>query len=415
MTKMLKWLLILIIMLVCTMTPVFAAPNWITVEDKPTVTYQIDTETVVFSGEDTDKQLEVSIKTLQKDGTGTFMVAHYLVKENGLNFILKERTMYSATGMVVSSFQNTADKWSATTSSSPIGSIATRLFAEYRKNPEALNLKNLTNDPVAGSGANTPAARQTQLQPAGITVKADPQLPSDVADKAKKVADATYEFYEHKYGITLSNPIEILMVTNQESYRKALIEVFKLTPEAANNWAAHTNGVSQGNGIITYALHKGAPTWAYYAHICHELTHNYQRQLAPGIPPGKMSWLWEGMADMVSAQIMADQGVQTLVQTRASWLDYVRKQPSRPTDVKMLGNQSQWFKAEGTYGDVNVIHFAALAVDYLVQKKGYNSLFDYVRLAGITDGPSAFSTAFGMSLDQFSTDFQSYFNEQLIK
>ncbi|KYZ75289.1 hypothetical protein AXX12_14115 [Anaerosporomusa subterranea] len=412
MIRMLKALIIVISVLVCIVAPVFASPNWITMDEKPTLIYQIDAEAVVFSGEDSDKQLEIWMKTLQKDGTGSYMVAHYLVKENGLSFILKERTMNSATGVVISSFQNTSDKWSVTTPSSPIGSSATRIFAEYRRNPEGFNLKALSNNLATAPEAK---AKDTNRLSAGITVKADPQLSPDVVDKAKMVVEETREFYEHKYGVTLSSPIEVLMVANKENYRKALMEVFKLTPSAADKWAAHTNGISQGNGVITSALNKGAPTWVYYALLCHELTHNYQRQLAPGMPPGKMSWLWEGMADMVSAQIMADKGVQTLAQTRKTWLDYMRKQPNRPLDVKVLGNQSQWFKAEETYGDVTVIHFAGLAVDYLVQQKGYNPLFDYVRLAATTDGPSAFVTAFGMTLDQFSADFQSYINEKLAK
>lgn len=411
MIQMLKWIIIINAILLYIITPVFASPNWITMDNKQTMIFQIDTETVAFSGDNLDKQLEVWMKTLQKDGTGSYTVAHYLVKETGLNFILKERTMYSATGVVTGSFQNKSDRWSETTSSSPIGSIATRLFAEYRKNSE-FNLKSLMDDVAVSPGVKV---KDTNCPSKGIIVKADSQLSSDVVDKAKKVAEVTREFYEHKYGITLSNSIEIFMVTNQENYRKALSDVFKLAPNAADKWAAHTNGISQGNGIITYALNKGAPTWAYYAHLCHELTHNYQRQLAPGVAPGKMSWIWEGMADMVSAQIMDDQGVQTLAQTRKTWLDYVRIQPRCPQDVKLLGNQSQWFKAEEAYGDITVIHFAALAVDYLVQKKGYNPLLDYVRLAAINDGPSAFAAAFSMSLDQFSIDFQNYLNEKLIK
>lgn len=144
MDKLFKVFFIVSLLLVTVPASGFAA-TWMVMAERPEAVHQIDTETVQFSGEDADKQVEVWMQSLQKDGTGSYYVAHYLVKENGLTFILKDRAFYSVSGIVLNSFQNNTDKWSATTPSTPIGSIATRLFTEYHKNPAAFNPKLLTN------------------------------------------------------------------------------------------------------------------------------------------------------------------------------------------------------------------------------------------------------------------------------
>lgn len=146
MNRQLALLLFITIILSAFTTSAFAA-DWQVMEDWPTTMYQIDKETVRFSGEDTDKQLEVWMKSIEKDKPGFYNVGHYLVKENGLKFILKDRIFYSGNGVIGTPFKNETDNWSATTLKSPIGAVATRLFAEYRKNPESFNITAPNNSP----------------------------------------------------------------------------------------------------------------------------------------------------------------------------------------------------------------------------------------------------------------------------
>jgi hypothetical protein len=149
MSRSLKHLLILVTLLLWITTPVFAA-NWLTMDEKSTSIYQIDTERITFSGEEADQygQLELWMKTIEKDGSGSYMLSNYLVKKN-LNFVLKERTSYSASGEIKNSFHNTnLDKWLVTTPSSPIGGIAAQIFANYQKDPESLKNMALVNAPA---------------------------------------------------------------------------------------------------------------------------------------------------------------------------------------------------------------------------------------------------------------------------
>ncbi|MDF2949029.1 MAG: hypothetical protein K0R07_1056 [Sedimentibacter sp.] len=185
MNRLLKLFCIVSVILVSVTTSGFAS-NWLVMEENSTSVYQVDAETVNFSGEDTDKQLEVWMKSLQKDGAGTYNVAHYLVKEKGLMFILKERTISSANGAILSSFQNTTDKWNATTPNTPIGSIASRLFAEYHKNPEAFTLQSLTNN-LKGAG---PFSTETKMKEATETAVDLKEVKKALDDELIKMEDA---------------------------------------------------------------------------------------------------------------------------------------------------------------------------------------------------------------------------------
>lgn len=191
MSQLFNWPLVIVIMLFWANTPAFAA-KWITVDEKTTANYQVDTETIEFSGGDNDKQLEVWMKTVEKNGSGSYMLSHYLVREN-LNFILKERTTYSISGQVMDSFHNNnLDKWTVTTQNSPIGAIAVRLFADYRKNPESFKNKITANDALFDP------ALKNDLPESGQRVINPQELQQAIADNRIKNGqnkDGTKWFY----------------------------------------------------------------------------------------------------------------------------------------------------------------------------------------------------------------------------
>ena len=139
-------LLFVVTILSCSITAVSAAPNWVTMSETPTITYQIDKETMNFSGSEMDRQLDVWMRMVLKDKDGMSIVGHYLVKENDLSFMLKERLMYSASGAPFGSTDSSASGWVASTGKSPIGSIAKRLFVEYRQKSLAISSSRSVED-----------------------------------------------------------------------------------------------------------------------------------------------------------------------------------------------------------------------------------------------------------------------------
>lgn len=139
-------LLLVIIIIFCPIVTVSAARNWITVNQTPTIDYQIDKETMNLSTTETDRELDVWMRMVLKDQGGMTIVGHYLIRESDLSFILKERITYSASEAVLGSVDATGKGWVATTEKSPIGSISRRLFADYRENQKLTDSRILINN-----------------------------------------------------------------------------------------------------------------------------------------------------------------------------------------------------------------------------------------------------------------------------
>jgi hypothetical protein len=163
MIRGIKVLLLGVTVLIWATTPALAA-TWVTVDERPTAQYQIDTETLNISGEESNRQLEVWMKSIPKNSNGIYMVAQYIVKENDLSFLMKERTTYSASGQNIGKFTAASDKWTANNANSPIGAIAARFFADYRKNPESFKNKEYFNAKISEAA-----------KPASVSVTFDPK------------------------------------------------------------------------------------------------------------------------------------------------------------------------------------------------------------------------------------------------
>lgn len=113
-----------------------AAPNWQTMIETPTVSYQVDKDALVFSPADNDVHLDMWMRMLLKDKGGRSIVGHYIVRESDLWFIMKERTTYSAAGESLGGVDATDKGWVSNTEKSPVGAMAKRLFYEHRGGPK---------------------------------------------------------------------------------------------------------------------------------------------------------------------------------------------------------------------------------------------------------------------------------------
>lgn len=248
---------------------------------------------------------------------------------------------------------------------------------------------------------------------ADITVKADPRLPVGIVEHVKNAALDTIDFYQKVYNIKLEKPVEIVLVTSQEDFRKALIEVLKFSPENAEKFSKNNKGVSSWN-IVTYGISEKSSEFYIYTHISHEMTHTVQRQITGSAnAPGKLTWLWEGMANVIPAQMIETKGIRPVEERRKDWLRYTKDQTIRPS-IQILLNQEEWFKAQTIFGVNNVYNLATIAVDYLSQKKGDSAIIEYVRCSkGYPNAEAAFKQAFGMTMGEFANEFNGYLTAKL--
>jgi hypothetical protein len=159
-----------------------AAPNWTTLHEDQNSIFQVDYDRLTFSGEAPDRQVELWMKSLGKNGAVNF-INRYKVKEKGLSFALMEQNLHLKNGQIVS-FINKTEKWTETTASSPIGAVATRLFAEQAQNPAAF----------------PPAAAEPGQQPVDQPAAAAPQAPKFTPQEIKQALDDDRIKQEEKDG-----------------------------------------------------------------------------------------------------------------------------------------------------------------------------------------------------------------------
>ena len=91
---------------------------------------------------------------------------------------------------------------------------------------------------------------------AEVFVKADTRIPADKVAHAKNAALLTAQFCEKVYNVKLEKPVELVLVSNQEDFRKALIEVLKISSENAEKFAKHNKGVSSWHIVSYYVMRR---------------------------------------------------------------------------------------------------------------------------------------------------------------
>lgn len=133
MRKYFKIAVLFAIMIFCANTPVSAAPEWVTMDDTAKNIYQVDKQTITFSGDDTEKTVEIWVKVITKDQPDSYSLTHLFIKEN-MMYMEREHGKYSKDGTTISSADSSAKGWGPLPSNSPGGRIAKQLFADYRTN-----------------------------------------------------------------------------------------------------------------------------------------------------------------------------------------------------------------------------------------------------------------------------------------
>lgn len=133
--------------LLCVCPPAGAAPVWVAMCDMGDYAYQVDTNTLRFTGEETDKTLDLWIKTVKKGQPDVYRITHLFIKEN-MMYMEKEYDRYSPIdGALISTANSSGKGWSPLTVDTPAEIIAKQLFADYRSKVKVVDPFSVTVDP----------------------------------------------------------------------------------------------------------------------------------------------------------------------------------------------------------------------------------------------------------------------------
>lgn len=249
----------------------------------------------------------------------------------------------------------------------------------------------------------------------------DQEVPSQTKENFQKAFDAANKLLT-KYKIVLSNPITIMVITNDaEKYIQALMFYYNISRAQAEKKAKYSGGVSSTEKSIiiirwiptrqstgqgtSYPVNN--PEEGFRA-LPHEFFHQVQNQYSR---IHTENWLEEGFAELFRLMVFETAGIRSVTDSVQLAEKAIRRATKIP-DTRQLASCDHT-----TWGSLNeqkypVYPMAALMAYRLVGDNGFEKvILFYQLLHNGSDSDKAFITAFGVQMSDFLADMNDYFNK----
>jgi len=153
------------------------------------------------------------------------------------------------------------------------------------------------------------------------------------------------------------------------------------------------------------------PWWERVQMLAHELTHMVEKGFVEGRPAAWDRWLSEGFAEWTGYRVVEKLGGTTVAMSRQSIVDDIIQAGQRQNlpALTQLATGKDWFERMRAFGRPATYAQAFLAVDYLVERKGFIAVVEYFRLFGkLNDRERNFVSAFGEPAATFEENFSRH-------
>lgn len=237
----------------------------------------------------------------------------------------------------------------------------------------------------------------------------------------KKAAGAFDELTEQQMGARRQHSVKVYVASSDADYRSILREKFALSDDEAAEIAGISGGWSGGRQHITAINAKAGVMESHsdrYATTAHELFHQLQYELSDGRDTDKeaLFWLEEGSADYVGAMMAEKLGGRRMARWQMDVLDDLlgAPQPAEPADLLHLefAERKSIMKKNYHAYEMADMMTARLLSRYSEEERG-QKLASYFKALGTgKSGEEAFTEAFGLSLDDFLTEFSAWWQGQ---
>jgi hypothetical protein len=238
---------------------------------------------------------------------------------------------------------------------------------------------------------------------AGIRIeyKAD-IVQNEVAD-FQASAHLTTKYYQ-EMGVQLTQPVLIVLTRNRTAFLAESAVRFGISELEVNRVGKGVDALA-GNGVIVINV-DGTPSARQRTFLAaHEITHQYQRQIA-GAKAGAIMWMLEGMAEAVGAQIVARQGYMSIEQYQTNWQAGIRFARHKPS-LRELYTRQDWSKALAVYGSGLTYKTAGFSNLVLLERYGSQQVIKYFAALGKGRAAAeAFEHSFGVSILDFERDVE---------
>lgn len=237
----------------------------------------------------------------------------------------------------------------------------------------------------------------------------------------KKAAAAFDELTQEKLGTERHHSVKVYVAASDADYREILKDKFSLDDDEAAEIAAISGGWSGGSLHVTAINAKAGVMDSHsdrYATTAHELFHQLQYELSHGRDTDKeaLFWLEEGSADYVGAMMAEKLGGRKL----ARWQLDVRDDllgAAKPADPSELIHLEFAERKSIMKKDLHAYEMADMMTSFLLSRfdegqRGQKLAAYFSALGTGKSGEEAFSETFGLTLDDFLTEFASWWQQQ---
>jgi hypothetical protein len=209
----------------------------------------------------------------------------------------------------------------------------------------------------------------------------------------------------------------LILYPNQWEFESGLVSELRMEPVLAAQTVSFAWGVGSHRKVLANDLHLSRQMWPERIRfLAHEFTHTVQYALANGRRGASDQWLREGFADWVSYKVLETLGLDTLANRRKIRIDQAwrAKHSQSFPSLTQLVTFRDWVTWRNTLGLEATYAQAFLAVDFLIERKGYSAVIEYFRLfAHSNDRLINFMTVFDERVSSFDKEFSSYLQKLL--
>ena len=227
-------------------------------------------------------------------------------------------------------------------------------------------------------------------------------LQEEVADFRHAAGD-TAKYYSEA-GLVLNKPVTIVLTRNRKAFLTEAASRFGISEIEVNRVGKGVDALS-GNRLIVINVDSTPTSRQRTFLLAHELTHQYQRQIA-GAKAVEVKWMLEGMAEAVGAQVVARNGFMTTEQYKVNWQTGICMTRNKPL-LAQLRTSNDWSNALSVYGSGLTYKTAGLATLIILEQYGIQRIIGYFgELGKGKSSNEAFQNSFDVDMLQFEREME---------
>lgn len=248
---------------------------------------------------------------------------------------------------------------------------------------------------------------QNYKSPSQIEVVAIGKKEKD--EEIKKAFELSQSILIDKFNDDLHSHQRIILTEDLPNYTTTLCSEFGLNQTEAEKLAVISKfRFNTGTTVLGIDSDSDLEKMDYL--VANIMMKKFLNQQAPSNLLSNCYWFRNGTADWFGALLVDRSEIKTFDYFRQMWLETILNSVSCPL-LTELQTTEQWDAAVRNYGEGIVQSYAALAVTYLIETWGTESIAKWISTAKEIQAEAAFSKVFETNFNGFLTKYEEYLDQ----